>query len=59
MAKHCPLYGIAIYMDCLECEEKRCKQNGRTTNIDSKNSGLSKGKENAEEEVLDDEEEDW
>jgi hypothetical protein len=25
MSKHCPLYGVAIYMDCLECEEKPCK----------------------------------
>lgn len=26
MAKPCPLYGKAIYMDCLECDEKLCKQ---------------------------------
>ena len=26
MAKSCPLIGTAIYMDCLECEEKACKQ---------------------------------
>lgn len=24
MTKKCPLYGMAIYMDCLECEEKVC-----------------------------------
>lgn len=23
--KRCPLLGVAIYMDCLECEEKPCK----------------------------------
>ena len=22
MSKYCPLYGIAIYADCLECENK-------------------------------------
>lgn len=26
MAKACPLYGKAIYMDCLECNEKLCKK---------------------------------
>lgn len=26
MAKDCPLYGKAIYMDCLECDEKLCKK---------------------------------
>lgn len=25
MAKHCPILGTAIYIDCLECEEKPCK----------------------------------
>ncbi len=24
MAKKCPLYGVAIYLDCLECEQKEC-----------------------------------
>ena len=26
MSKYCPLYGIAIYADCLECENKICKK---------------------------------
>lgn len=26
MSKKCPLYGIAIYMDCLECEDKPCSR---------------------------------
>ena len=26
MAKDCPMYGKAIYMDCLECDDKLCKQ---------------------------------
>ena len=26
MAKDCPIYGRAIYMDCLECEERYCKR---------------------------------
>lgn len=25
MSKPCPLYGKAIYLDCLECEDKPCK----------------------------------
>ena len=25
MSKLCPLYGVAIYMDCMECDEKPCK----------------------------------
>lgn len=28
MSKLCPLYGIAIYLDCLECDNrKECKRN--------------------------------
>ena len=26
MSKPCPIKGIAIYMDCLECEEKDCRK---------------------------------
>lgn len=26
MSKSCPLYGKALYLDCLECEEKACKK---------------------------------
>lgn len=26
MAKKCPLGGYALYLDCLECEEKLCKK---------------------------------
>ena len=26
MAKPCPLLGTAIYLDCLECEDKLCKK---------------------------------
>lgn len=26
MAKRCPLGGYALYLDCLECEEKLCKK---------------------------------
>lgn len=26
MSKHCPIYGVAIYADCLECENKICKK---------------------------------
>ena len=26
MSKPCPIFGKAIYMDCLECEEKPCKK---------------------------------
>ena len=25
MAKHCPILGTAIYLDCLECDDKPCK----------------------------------
>lgn len=33
MSKDCPIYGKAIYMDCLECEEKLCKkENGHNYN---------------------------
>lgn len=30
MAKQCPLLGTALYMDCLECEDKICKQNSKS-----------------------------
>ena len=26
MSKPCPIFGKAIYADCLECEEKLCKK---------------------------------
>lgn len=26
MSKPCPLYGVAIYMDCLECDDKLCRR---------------------------------
>lgn len=26
MSKHCPIYGIAIYADCLECDDKPCRK---------------------------------
>jgi hypothetical protein len=26
MSKHCPIYGIAIYADCLECDNKLCRK---------------------------------
>lgn len=26
MSKHCPIYGIAIYTDCLECDDKPCRK---------------------------------
>lgn len=26
MSRQCPLYGVAIYLDCLECEEKECRK---------------------------------
>lgn len=26
MSKSCPLYGVAIYMDCMECEDKPCRR---------------------------------
>lgn len=32
MSKHCPLYGVAIYMDCLECENKICRK-GKGNNM--------------------------
>lgn len=25
MSKKCPIYGVAIYMDCLDCDERLCK----------------------------------
>ena len=28
MSKNCPIYGKAIYMDCLECDDKPCKSRG-------------------------------
>ena len=28
MSKNCPIYGKAIYMDCLECDDKPCKYKG-------------------------------
>lgn len=28
MSKNCPIYGKAIYMDCLECDDKPCKSKG-------------------------------
>lgn len=35
MSKRCPIYGSTVlYLDCLECEEKRCKQNGRANSKD-------------------------
>lgn len=32
MAKECPIYGRAIYLDCLECEEKYCRNNKKEVN---------------------------
>ena len=32
MAKKCPIYGRAIYLDCLECEEKYCRNNKKEVN---------------------------
>lgn len=26
MSKPCPKYGKAIYMDCMECDDKLCKK---------------------------------
>lgn len=26
MSKRCPIYGIAIYADCLECDDKPCRK---------------------------------
>ena len=26
MGKQCPLKGVAVYLDCLECETKECKK---------------------------------
>lgn len=33
MAKPCPIYGKAIYMDCLECDTKLCKVNNMKNKI--------------------------
>ena len=33
MSKPCPLFGVAIYMDCLECEEKVCKKSYKYKNV--------------------------
>lgn len=27
MSKNCPVYGKAIYMDCLDCDDKQCQKN--------------------------------
>lgn len=26
MGRHCPLLGTAVYLDCLDCDDKQCKQ---------------------------------
>lgn len=26
MGRPCPLLGTAVYLDCLDCEDKQCKQ---------------------------------
>jgi len=47
VSKPCPILGTAIYMDCLECEDKRCKKdykyNKVVIGIDQsyKNTGIS------------------
>lgn len=33
MSKTCPIYGKAIYMDCLECDTKLCKENKMANKI--------------------------
>ena len=25
MSKPCPLLGVAVYLDCLDCDDKQCK----------------------------------
>lgn len=35
MSRKCPIYGSTVlYLDCLECEEKRCRNNGRAESKD-------------------------
>lgn len=46
MAKHCPVYGVTVlYLDCLDCDSKECK-NGRAR-IESKSNGYATSKEKA------------
>ena len=26
MAKHCTVYGVILYLDCIDCEEKYCRK---------------------------------
>lgn len=33
MSKPCPIFGRAIYMDCLDCDERMCKSMGTKYNI--------------------------
>ena len=59
MAKRCPVYGnIVLYLDCLECEDKRCRHGKNYFSGRSKNNGPSKGKENIKEKAMETKEED-
>lgn len=61
MAKRCPIYGSTVlYLDCLECEEKRCKQNGRVTSeVRNKSIGHATRQEVSEKDKMDKTSEVW
>ena len=46
MGRYCPIYSIKVtYMDCLDCEEKKCKnknggkENGSRRNFTNRSNG--------------------
>ena len=43
MSRPCPIFGRAIYMDCLDCEDKQCKQHYKDTVMTSNNGRFKKG----------------
>ena len=43
MGRPCPLLGTAVYLDCLDCEDKQCKQHYKETDMTSNSGRFKKG----------------
>src|SRR5699024_11087229 len=43
MGRPCPLLGTAVYLDCLDCEDKQCKQHYKKTDMTSNSGRFKKG----------------
>lgn len=43
MGRPCPLLGTAVYLDCLDCEDKQCKQHYKETSMTRNNGRFKKG----------------